>query len=222
MKSIHAFTIFVIIFVVLAAGASTAHAQTTVFTHDVGDKAQTTKEGKSVFACDATISMETEPQGGWLPNKTYHVNWTLRLDYVNSEILNGSNFYILYSWPPLETITPTIPAETIVNETRLSLAYKTGTISAAFTPTNTSDGFFMNPDFPFVVYVNGKPLSEDWASGIWYGDGSTATNIVNPDATATVWPPQNSGEFPTFQVAVGVSAGVLFGICASVAVRKLK
>jgi len=222
MKSIHAFTAFVIIFVVVAAAASTAHAQTKVFTHDVGDKAQTTEEGKSVFAVDATISMETEPEGGWLPNKTYHVNWTLRLDYVNSEILNGSNFYILYAWPPLETLTPTIPAEAIVNETKLSLAHKTGTISAAFTPTNTSEGFFMNPDFPFAIYVNGKVLAEDWASGIWYGEGGTATNIVDPDATATVWPPQNNADFPMFQVAIGVTAGALFGVCASVAVRKLR
>jgi len=66
-----------------SVATSTVYAQTEVFTHFKGDKAQTTAEGKSVFAVGATISIETEPKGDWLPNKNYHVNWTLRLDYVN-------------------------------------------------------------------------------------------------------------------------------------------
>ena len=183
MKPAPILVIFAIVFLVVSAAASSVYAQTEIFTGNTGDKAHLTTDGKSVFACSATIGIETEKGGGWLPNKTYQVNWTLRLDYANREFLNGSNFYIIFSWPPLEQLTPTIPAEAIVNKTRLSLEHKTGIISAVFTPTNTSDGFYMNPEFLFAIYVDDKALAEDWASGTWYGEGGISNNIIGNDAT---------------------------------------
>jgi hypothetical protein len=224
MKPIKILTSLAFVFLIVSIAVSNVYAQTTVSTYDHGDKAQTTADGKSVFACDATISIETEPQGGWLPNKTYQVNWTLRLDYVNSQVLNGSNFYIQFSWPPLENVTPTIPADAVLNQTRLSLAHKVGVISGAFTPTNTSDGFFMNPEFPFAVYVNGEVLTDDWASGIWYGDGATSTNLIGNDATPQPTMPllTTDSEFPTLTVTAIVAIAALLAVSALVIVRKRK
>jgi hypothetical protein len=224
MKPIKTLTMIAFVFLIISAATSNVYAQTTVSTYDHGDKAQTTADGKSVFACDATISIETEPQGGWLPNKTYQVNWTLRLDYVNSQFLNSSNFYILFSWAPLGNVTPTIPAEAVVNQTQLSLAHKVGVISAAFTPTNASDGFFMNPEFPFAVYVNGEVLSDDWASGIWYGEGGTSTNIIGDDVTSqpTMPLPMANSEFLTLTVTVIVAIATLLAVSALVIIRKRK
>jgi hypothetical protein len=153
------------------------------------------------------MSIETEQGGGWLPNKTYHVNWTLRLDSVTPQFLNGTNFYIFFSWPPLETVIPTIPAETLVNQVKLSLEHREGTLSAAFTPTEDSDGFFMNPEFPFAVYVDGEALTEEWASGVWRGGAATSTNVIDPYATPTVttWPPTANPEFPTLTITATVA-----------------
>jgi hypothetical protein len=71
----------------------------------------------------------------------------------------------------------------IVNQTELSLTHDTGTLSAAFTPTNSSDGFYMNPEFPFTMYVDAKGLEAGYASGVWYGEGGVSTNIINNDAS---------------------------------------
>jgi hypothetical protein len=208
-------SVIIFVFLVISTVTSGAYAKT-VSTHDNGDKAQTTAKGKSVFACDATICIENEPEGGWLPNKTYQVNWTFRLDYVNSEFLNGSNFYIVFSWPPLENLTPTIPARTLINQTQLSLAHKTGTISAEFTPTNTTDGFFMNPEFPFAVYVNGEVPTKEWASGIWYGEGGTSTNILDSHASSqpTMSLSTANSVFPTLTVTIIAAAVVLLAVSA--------
>ncbi len=182
MKRTQVLAAFVLVFLFFAVISVTC-AQTEFFTSDKGDRAHLTADGKSVFACGATINIETEQGGGWLPDRTYLVNWTLRLDYVNRQFLNGSNFYIQFSWPSLEQLTPTIPAETVINQTKLSLARTTGTLSATFTPTNESDGFYMNPEFPFSIYSYDKALTDDWASGVWYGEGGTSTNILGNDAT---------------------------------------
>ncbi|MGD6852683.1 MAG: hypothetical protein ACQCN6_11555 [Candidatus Bathyarchaeia archaeon] len=220
MKILHVLITIAVVFLVLFEVATTVYAQTKVFTHDHGDRAHTTAEGKSVFACDATVSIETEPKGGWLPNKTYQVNWTLRLDYVNSEFLND-NYYIQLSWPALEKLTPTIPAGTIVNQTQLSTSHKTGTISAAFTPTNSSDGFYMNPEFPFAIYVNGEALPQDWASGIWYGEGGISTNVIDPNATPYSLPSSTANpEYSTLTVTVALAVAILLVVSAILVVRK--
>ncbi|MCW4044261.1 MAG: hypothetical protein NWE94_01940 [Candidatus Bathyarchaeota archaeon] len=225
MKPVRILTAFAIVFSVISVATFTVYAQTEVYTYNHGDKAHLTAAGgRAVFACSAIISFEAESKGGWLPNKTYIVNWTLRLDYVNSEFLNGSNFYILFSWPLLETLTPTIPAETMVNQTQLSLVHKNGTISAAFTPTSTSDGFYMNPEFPFAIYVDDQALAEDWASGIWYGEHGTSIGIVDPNATpqSTTLPLTANSEFSTLTVVIVVFATALLDVCAFVMVRKHK
>ena len=82
----------------------------------------------------------------------------------------------------------------------------------------------MNPDFPFTVYVNSEALTEDWASGIWYGDGATSTNVVDPNATphVTMRPPPANQEFPTLTIAVVVFATALLDVCGLVVVRKRK
>ncbi len=222
MKLIQVLAVLAIVFLVVSSSVATVHAQREVFTYEDGVRPQAFAGGKAVFFGDTTLSMETEPEGGWLPNKTYQVNWTLRLASVTPGFLNGTNFYILVSWPPLENITQTIPSEAIVNQTQLSLEHKTGIISAAFTPTNVSDGFYMNPDFPFTVYVNGEQSTEDWASDIWQGGVGVSTNIDNG---ATIQPtmPQSTAnsEFSTLTVTV-IAAVALLLVSAGVVAKKHK
>jgi hypothetical protein len=206
MKPIQTVAVCTIVFLVVSLGIGTVCAQTKVFTHENGVLAQAFAGDRAVFFGDTTLTMETEPEGGWLPNKTYQVNWTLSLESVTPGFLNDTAFYILVSWPPLENITLAIPAETILNQTQLNLEHKTGTISAAFTPTNASDGFYMNPDFPFTVYINNEPSTEVWASGMWHGGGGISTNIIGNDTTPhSPLLTSTATEFPTLTVAIAAA-----------------
>lgn len=182
MKLLRSLTVLTVVFLVVSSAIPIIYGQTEASPYDFGDKAQLTADGRAAFAIGAAVTMATEPAGGWLADKTYQVNWTLRLDSATPQYLNGSDFYIALSWPS-ENVAPTIPSEVLSNQTQLRLQHKTGTLSAEFTPTNTSDGFFMSPEFPFTVYINGTASTTEWASGIWYGEGGVSTNIIDNTVT---------------------------------------
>jgi hypothetical protein len=200
MKPIRVFTLLATVLLVTTASIATSHAQPVTFTYEDGVKPQVFANGRAIIFGDTTLNMQTEEKGGWLPNNTYQVNWTLSLESLTPGFLNGTDFYILVYWSPLADITPTIPAQVVVNQTELSLTHKTGTISAAFTPTNTSEGFYMNPDFPFVVYVNGEPSHEKWASGVWHGGVGVSTNVLGNTETMQPTVTQSDAGFPTLTV----------------------
>jgi hypothetical protein len=221
MKPVRLLAAFAFIFVIMSSVAS-VHAQTEVFTYEDGVRSQAFAGGRAVFFGDTSLNMENEQGGGWQSGKTYQVNWTLTLESLTPGYLNGTDFYIVVSWPPLESITPTIPAKAIVNQTTLSLEHKMGTISAAFTPTNTSNGFYMNPDFPFTVYVNGEPSIEDWASGVWHGGvGVSGGTIDNGTTEQPTGPTQDTKpEFPTLTVTAIAAIAALLGTLGVIAKKR--
>ena len=210
MKPVRLLAVFAVILVIMSSVAF-VHAKTEVFTYEDGVEPQAFADGRAIFFGDTILSMENEQGSCWKSGKTYQVNWTLTLESLTPGYLNGTNFYIVVSWPPLESITPTIPAKAIVNQTTLSLEHKTGTISAAFTPTNTSDGFYMNPDFPFTVYVNGEPSTEDWASGVWHGRTGVSGGTIDNGATEqpTELMQDAKQEFPILTVAAIAAVATL-------------
>lgn len=155
-----------------------------VFTYDYGVRAQMGHAGgRAAFFGGTIMSIEAEPDGGWLPNKTYQLNCTLSLESVTPELLNGTDFYILVSLPSPQDTTPTIPTKPIVSQIQLSPLHKTGTLSIAYSPTNASLGPCINPCFPYTVYVNGKASNESWASGIWNGGDGLAIGITDDNLT---------------------------------------
>ncbi len=219
MKPIQLGMVFAVVFL-LSSLAGAVYAQTQVFTNDIGDSAHVAADGRAVFACDTVMSIETEAEGGWLINKTYQMNWTLRLDSVTPYFLNGTDFHIIFSLPPLENVPREIRIEAVADQIQLSPKHKTDTLSVEFTPTNACDGFVVNPDFPFTIYADGQALAQEWGSGVLHGKCGAAVGVVDPDATlqaTALLPPADSG-FLTLTAAGAVTA--LLAVCVLVVVRR--
>jgi hypothetical protein len=97
--------------------------------------------------------VQNESNDGWSSGNTYQVNWTIRLDYVNQDILNGSSYILFYLPSPIDT-NPNVTTKAITNQTQLSLTQKTGILSATFTPENTTGYYFsLNLNLSFTLMV---------------------------------------------------------------------
>jgi hypothetical protein len=197
-------SLFIVALLVIAGAAALVHAQAVqkqTWTEDCGDLAHVNSAGTNVFAYDVIQSFQTEPNGGgWISGDTYQANWTLRLDYVDPNILNDS-YYIAFYLPPLNSL-PDVTVQNLTNQTQLSQAQKTGTLSATFKAGNTTEGFYKNFDFSYKIYINGAVID----NGVFYERCSISTTIENNQASA---------EVPEFS---SLSAAVTLCIAASVAV----
>lgn len=206
-------SLFTVALLVIAAGAAMVHAQTIqkqTWTEDCGDLAHVNSAGTNVFAYDVIQSFQTEPNGGgWVGGNTYQANWTLRLDYVDPNILNGS-YYIAFYLPPLDSL-PDVTVQNLTNQTQLSQAQKTGTLSATFKAGNTTEGFFKNFDFSYKIYLNGVVAD----SGVFYERCSISTTIVNNQASAEV------PEFSSLAASVTLCIAVSIASVVTVQERKI-
>ncbi len=148
--------LFVIVLLVISGNAAmvqTQSSQTQILTHDFGDNAEINSADTNVFAYDVSQSLENEPNGGWVSDNIYQVNWTIRLDYINQDIINGSSYILFFLPSPLDT-NSNVATQAITNQTQLNLTQKTGTLCVTFKPENIT-GYFFSLNLRFAVYING-------------------------------------------------------------------
>ena len=89
------FSIILLLFI--SESALIVHAQ--VLTKDYGETNLYDSKGSVFCTIDITATIQTEPNGHWIQNKTYSVNWTIAITYVNQSIYNSSDFFITFSNP---------------------------------------------------------------------------------------------------------------------------
>jgi hypothetical protein len=182
----------------ISASLVTVHAYN--FRHDFGDTAEINSSGTNVFAYDIGQNMQTEPNGGWITGNTYQVNWTIRLDYVNQDIVNGNSYILFYLPSPLST-EPACVTQIVINQTQLSLTQKTGTLSAAFTAGNAT-GYFFGLNLKCALYVNGVIYNGTLRTDVPQ-DATFSTDVLNNEA-----PSQTTAapEFPSMLIVLIVIA----------------
>jgi len=205
MKSVSKFALLLIALLVMSEGLEIVHAQRQIFITDFGDIAYVDSTKTNVFALDVNQSVETEPNGGgWISGKEYQVNWTIRLDYANPDILKGNTFCIVVSLPSLSK-DPNVVILASTNKTQVSLAQKNATLSAIFKPGNVSEGFFCNVDLPFVIYI----YRTIYDSGVFYQRCNFATTIANRQNSVEII---TAPEFPSIAIILALIAAVALSI----------
>ena len=131
--------LLIVVLLAISGCASFVRAQT-VQTHpfkdDFGDRAEINPAGVNVFAYDISQNEQNEPDGGWISGNSYQVNWTIRLDYVNQDMISGKSYILFYLPSPLDVEFPNanVAKQIITNQTILSPTNKSGSLSATFSP----------------------------------------------------------------------------------------
>jgi len=216
---------FLLIILIVAGSITVVNAETQTTTYDHGDARKTSLDGTLVFAFDVKVSMETEVGGGWICGNMYLMNWSFRLDYVNPALSNCSDFRVVCYLPAAIGDNPEVSTQGVTNQTELSSQQKTGTLSAALTPANTSNGFFSSITLPFDVYIDGVKSTDDWQEPTWYQNTGFSTNIAESEALLHVFlapsPTPAAPTFPTLLVAIVLSIAASISI-ATIAVTRRK
>jgi hypothetical protein len=224
VKEIAVSFFIILLLVPLVNTVAVANAQTpqaNIYTHDFGDTAVLNSEGTNIFAYKVIQSEQTENYGCWINGETYQCNWTIRLDYVNQEVINGSSYILFYLPTPLDKdplympLNPNVTAQPVINQIQLSLTQKNGTLSAVFKPENTT-GYFFGLNLRFAVYINGVNSTANLSKGACQEPGFSHTvynsleemEIVMASTAAVTEPPVDS-EFPYTVLILAVFAAIL-------------
>lgn len=214
MKKFSISVALLIILTILFAGSEMAYAQTQMLTRDFGETAIVNSAGTNVFAYDVSQTAQCEPNGGWIWGNTYQVNWTVRLDYVNEDCINGSSYILFYLPTPTDTDS-NVMTQFITNQTQLSLSQKTGILSATFTPQNgTGYGYSLN--LPFAVYINSVNATDNLRP-YTSQDVGFSTDLLNNAHTSEV---VQTPEFPSLFLIIALFAAVSVALLFVVRIRK--
>lgn len=116
--------------------------------------------GYNIFATiDVIATIQTEPNGYWIQNNIYQVNWLITITYLNQSVYNSDDFSI-------EFYNPDNP---VYNAIENVTAYDTtvtpknsGTLSMTLRPQSVGDSEF-NSAFALKVYDKGNIVT----SGSW-------------------------------------------------------
>ena len=185
---------------------------TIVSTGDCGDAAVINPEGTNMFAYDVVQNVETESVNGclgWISSRTYHCNWTIRLDYINPAFIKGSSYILFYLPAPLgafpidRPIVTNVTAQPVKNQVQLSSAEKTGVLSANFTPENVSS-VYLTLWLRFVVYINGINSTADLRTGHRQDPIISLEVFSSADKMALAFVP----EVPSAPIILGLLAAV--------------
>ena len=190
-----------------SASLVTVHAYN--FRHDFGDTAEINSSGTNVFAYDISQNMQTEPNGGWITGNTYQVNWTIRLDYVNQDIVNGNSYILFYLPSPLNT-EPVCVTQIVINQTRLSLTQETGTLSATFTAGNAT-GYFFGLNIKCALYVNGVIYNDTLRTDVPQ-DATFSIDVLNNETSSQS---TSAPEFPSLllvPIVIALSLSVAIAV----------
>ena len=194
--------------------------QTQIIPRDFGDTAVLNAEGINMFAYSVNQSLEQEYPGGWINGNIYECNWTVSLDYVNQDFINGSSYILFYLPTPIDTdplympINTNVTAQGAINQIQLNQTQKTGILSATFKPENT-DGYYFGLNLRLAVYINGVNSSADLSKGAGENPGFSTEVYNSTQDLETAYAP----EFPS--IAIGIFLMVMVSISVLV-VRKQK
>ncbi len=215
--------LLIVVLLAISGCASFVRAQT-VQTHpfkdDFGDRAEINPAGVNVFAYDISQNEQNEPDGGWISGNSYQVNWTIRLDYVNQDMISGKSYILFYLPSPLDVEFPNanVAKQIITNQTILSPTNKSGSLSATFSPGNLTSYFF-SLKLQFAVYINGAlytaPLRTD------AGQEATFSEEISNGGTQ----PAIIAQAPEFPMQLSILALLIAAFASAtltVALRKRK
>jgi hypothetical protein len=182
MKSSNLFAVFSIITLLLISeGVSIVHAQT--LTKDFGQTDLIDSNGDKYCSFDVTATIETEPNGNWIVNHTYKVDWLITMTYLNESIYNRDDFAIVFS-NPVNPIYDTVQQSTVISGTPVT-SQNSGTLSMTSTPERGIN-FELNSAFDLKAYYDENIVT----SGSWlqsYENAPIQIDIVNnqPESTNT-------------------------------------
>jgi len=157
-----------ILAVPLAIGFMPVHAENTI-SKDFGQSSYNAilpafnATGQELFAYNVTMTIETEPNGQWITNKTYSISWSITLTYLDTSIFNNSTFYInFYGANPFgfpEAGASNFYGGTlngIIIEGNISQQEPNLLLSDNYTTPNAPLTAIIDGTIPFVFYNNGQ------------------------------------------------------------------
>jgi hypothetical protein len=149
--------------------------------------------GQELFAYNVTITIETEPSGQWVINKTYNISWSITLTYLDTSIFNSSTFYInFYGADPFGTpqvggpefyggtLSPIIGGNLSQQEPNLLL-------SENYTTPNAPLTAIIDGTIPYLLYNNGQVVVTPSLNS-WEQPSPIDIKIVTTTSTALFTP----------------------------------
>lgn len=206
-----------IVLSVILANQSVTDAQSPqneIRTCDYGDTAVLNPAGTNIFAYKVVQSWETEKGGGWISGETYQCNWTIKLDYVNQDFINGTSYIMFYLPTPLGTnldyipLNPNVATQAINNQTQLSNTQKAGTLTAIFTPENTTS-FTFGLGLQFAVYINGVNSTDDLKTGACQSPFFSTEVYSSTEALEVAQAPEFPSAIAILMLLAATSVGLL-------------
>jgi hypothetical protein len=185
--------------------------QTVTSTQDCGDAAVVNAEGINMFAYDVIQNVEMDGVNGcagWISGRTYHCNWTIRLDYINPAFINGSSYILFYLPSPMGSqpidrpVVTNVTAQPVKSQVQLNSAEKTGILSATFIPEN--DSVYFDLWLRFAVYINGVNCTSGLQTGCRQDPTISTEVFSSADAMMLAFVP----EFPFAPMVLGLLATV--------------
>ena len=171
MKSLNLFTVLgIIVLLITFEGISVVHAQT--LSKDFGETNFNSSDGSVFCKIDVTATIQTDPNGDWIKNHTYQVNWFIQITYLNQSIYNADDFSI-GCYNPENPLQDTV-VQRVVNESTTVTPQKNafGYLAMTFTPQSVPASFRLDSSFALKVYYKGNIV----ASGSWLQSSEEPTD----------------------------------------------
>lgn len=175
-----------------------ANAQSETITKDFGEVSFNAYKTGVICKIDVTVTIQSEPNGNWIINHEYGIDWSIRLTYLNQSMYDSKDFSIvcynpqnrIAMWEQMKTYNTTV---TLQNEGNLALAFRP-TIPWTF----ELDSFFT-----LTFYYKGNIVS----TGDWVQPKNQLIdiNIVSDQqANTTQTPATSPTQIPTPTIIVPI------------------
>lgn len=177
MKSLNVLVVLgVILLLVTCAGIATVHAQT--LTKDFGETNFNSSGGGVFCKIDVTATIQTDPNGDWIKNNTYQINWFIQITYLNQSMYNPNDFSIV-CYNPQNPVDDTV-VQNVINDTTTVTPQENGFgfLAMTFRPESAPKTFQLDSAFALNVYFKGHSV----ASGSWlqsFNNQPININVLN-------------------------------------------
>jgi hypothetical protein len=173
----------IVILLLTFEGLSIAHAQT--LTNDFGTTNLTMDNSGHNILCTINVStsIQTEPNGKWIANNTYEVNWTISITYLNQSLYDPNNFWIICNNP--ENIIQNAVGQNVTTPQTTATPHMKGELIMIFKPSIPAN-FTLDSSFSFAVFYKGnKVTSGSWEQNATYQpiNINVVNNQVSPSPT---------------------------------------
>jgi len=115
--------------------------------------------GAKGFSFRVRIVIETEGDNTWMEDKSYRIDFTVTLTYLNQSIFTPNEFYLLF----YSASVFSFQTEKLVNSTKVDL-WRDGTLSLKFTNYVNVERFQLNPYLQYEIHDRNEKLNAWWSS----------------------------------------------------------